>query len=218
MSDEERRVPIKVKVMDKRKARLEPESVEREPASEAPPAPLGEEASSDESTPPEADVAEPAAVEANESAPEHDYLDDLRRVQAEFDNYRKRTFKERQHAETRGMRQLVEQLLPVLDNFELAIAHGEGGSGVDLVFKELKSTLERAGLSEVPAEGLPFDPQVHEAVESVEDSAAEHPTVTAVYRRGYSFGGDVVRPAMVVVARPPEEQVEAGDAVAEGGG
>lgn len=146
----------------------------------------------------------------------HDYLDDLRRVQAEFDNFRKRTFRERQSAEARGKRRIVEQLLPVLDNFGRAIAHGEGGAGVELVFKELTSVLEGEGLAEIPAQGNAFDPRVHEAVESIEDDSVDHALVHAVYRAGYTFDGDVVRPAMVVVARPPDDS-STGD-VAEGGG
>ena len=150
-----------------------------------------------------------------DSAANRDYLQDLLRVQAEFDNFRKRTFKERQSAEARGKRRIVEQLLPVLDNFGRAIAHGEGGAGVELVFKELKSVLESEGLAEIPALGNAFDPQVHEAVESIEDGSVEHALVHAVYRPGYTFDGEVVRPAMVVVARPPDESTT--PEVAEGG-
>ena len=260
MTDDQRRVPIKVRVVDKRKTNPEPNADQTGPSdtsSAAPSAPFtqsvfegshssakggsadasgvggnsvregatsseGEALSSVDagvgSAEPDdsgasADGAPSAAVEAgeqeeNQTGVNRDYLDDLRRVQAEFDNFRKRTFKERQHAESRGKRLLVEHLLPVLDNFERAIAHGEGGGGVELVFRELKSTLESEGLAEIPAEGQPFDPQVHEAVESVEDPEVDHAMVTQVYRRGYSFGGDVVRPAMVVVARPVEETTE----------
>ena len=145
-------------------------------------------------------------------------MQDLLRERAEFDNFRKRTLRERQHAEARGKRLIVEHLLPVLDNFERAISHGEGGAGVELVFKELKSALASEGLAEIEAEGKPFDPQVHEAVESVEDTEVEQPMVTSVYRRGYTFGGEVVRPAMVVVARPVEDAVDDQAEVAGGGG
>lgn len=203
MADQER-VPIKVRVVDKRKSG-EAAKATPEEAVEASPAPTETEQIRVE-TEEEAWAAVPQApLPQPEPLEEHDYLDDLRRVQAEFDNFRKRTFKERQQAEARGKRALVGHLLPVLDNFELAIAHGEGGSGVELVFKELKSALEREGLAEIPAEGRPFDPQVHEAVESVEDETVDQATVTSVYRRGYTFGEDVVRPAMVVVARPVDE-------------
>lgn len=252
MTDGQRRVPIKVKVVDKRKAKPEtdPDVVAGlGAAEEAASAPLTqsvskgslrETASSSEegeSRPVEAGVvsaepgdsstvAEPsssAAVEAPiQSEAPRDYLDDLVRLQAEFDNFRKRTFRERQQAEAWGKRRIVEHLLPVLDNFERAIAHGEGGAGVELVFKELKSALEVEGLVEIESEGKPFDPQVHEAVESVEDPEVDQAMVTQVYRRGYTFAGEVVRAAMVVVARPADvaadnaEPAEAAD-VAEGG-
>lgn len=239
MTDDQRRIPIKVKVVDKRKTNADRASGDGT-SSEAPSAHLRQTvskpavregaSSSEGQTPPSVDAgfdfdedaspsegdASPAAVEAENLEDQgRDYLQDLLRVQAEFDNFRKRTFRERQQAEAQGKQRLIEHLLPVLDNFELAIAHGEGGAGVELVFKELKSSLEREGLAEIPAEGEVFDPQVHEAVESVEDPSVEQATVTKVYRRGYRFGDEVVRPAMVVVARPAESLGES--EVAEGG-
>ena len=207
MTDEQRSVPIKVRVVDKRKNKPEPE-VSAEP----------EEVESPDTSSTDAEQ-EPTATGTEEK--NRDYLQDLLRERAEFDNFRKRTFRERQQLEARGRRQIVEHLLPVLDNFERAIAHGEGGGGVELVFKELKSSLEREGLAEIAAEGKPFDPTIHEAVESVEDPDVEHETVTQVYRRGYTFAGEVVRPAMVVVARPVDEPVsepEVSEAEAAEGG
>jgi molecular chaperone GrpE len=133
---------------------------------------------------------------------ERDYLDDLRRVQAEFDNYRKRMMKQQAELAERATVRLVERLLPVLDNFERAISHGEGGDGVALVFKELKGALEAEGVEEIPSEGVPFDPRVHEAVESHEDEDVEEPISQSVYRRGYRMKDHIIRPAMVVVARP----------------
>jgi molecular chaperone GrpE len=135
---------------------------------------------------------------------ERDYLDDLLRLQAEFENFRKRTVREQTMTASRATARFVERLLPVLDNFELALGHGEGGSGVDLVFKELTETLRSQGLEEIEAEGKPFDPQVHDAVESRDDPAADEVVVAQVYRRGYLFKGQLLRPAMVVVTRPGE--------------
>lgn len=135
---------------------------------------------------------------------EHDYLGDLQRLQAEFDNYRKRVRVDQASASDRGGARVIEDLLPVLDNFERAIAHGEGGEGVQLVFKELKDTLERSGLEEVPGEGAPFDPNVHDAIESREVVGLEEPAIVEVYRRGYLHKGQLLRPAMVVVGRPLE--------------
>jgi molecular chaperone GrpE len=140
---------------------------------------------------------------------ERDYLDDLLRLQAEFENFRKRTVREQTMTSSRATARFVERLLPVLDNFELALGHGEGGSGVDLVFKELTETLRSQGLEEIEAEGKPFDPQVHDAVESRDDPAADEVVVAQVYRRGYLFKGQLLRPAMVVVTRPGELETHA---------
>jgi molecular chaperone GrpE len=146
-----------------------------------------------------------AVTTADPSAP--DYLGDLQRLQAEFDNFRKRTSREQAAVGKRATSLLVERLLPVLDNFELAIAHGEGGSGVELVFKELTESLSSAGLSEVASEGQPFDPQLHEAVET-RDADVPTPRVAQVYRRGYMFGDRLLRPAMVVVEAPTDRPSE----------
>ena len=163
------------------------------------------------------EAAEPAVTEEEvvDAAPEEqpEYLADLQRLQAEFSNYRKRMMRETAEAGARGAERLVVQLLPVLDNFERAIAHGEGGEGVGLVFKELQAVLETAGLEEVPGEGSPFDPQVHEAVDSREDGSVTEEVVRAVHRRGYTMNGKLLRAAMVGVARPvavepAEEPVE----------
>jgi molecular chaperone GrpE len=135
---------------------------------------------------------------------QRDYLADLQRLQAEFDNYRKRMMKEQSVLTSRATVQFIGRLLPVLDNFERAIAHGEGGEGVALVFKSLREALEAEGLSEIPAEGVAFDPNVHEAVSSHE-ADVELPVVESIFRRGYFIGDKVIRPAMVVVARPHEE-------------
>ena len=153
------------------------------------------------------DAAEETVVEdtppAEEAQP--DYLADLQRVQAEFSNYRKRMMRETAEASARGAERIVAQLLPVLDNFERAIAHGEGGEGVELVFKELKAVLESAGLEEVSGEGSPFDPQIHEAVESREDETVTEELVRAVHRRGYTMNGKLLRAAMVGVSHPASE-------------
>jgi molecular chaperone GrpE len=137
---------------------------------------------------------------------EHDFLDDLKRLQADFDNYRKRVARDQAVTTDRVKASVIEGLLPVLDNFERAIAHGEGGEGVELVFKEFKAALEREGLEEVPSEGVAFDPNVHEAVESRETEGLEEPTIIEVYRRGYLLREQLLRPAMVVVGRPTEQE------------
>ena len=144
----------------------------------------------------------PPPGSSSEGAP--DYLDDLKRLQAEFDNYRKRVMRDSAAAGDRAAARVIENLLPVLDNFERAIAHGEGGEGVQLVFKDLLAALESEGLEEVPAEGAAFDPTIHDAIESRAVAGLEEPAIVEVYRRGYIHKGQLIRPAMVVVGRPTE--------------
>jgi molecular chaperone GrpE len=136
------------------------------------------------------------------------YLDDLRRLQAEFDNYRKRTMREQTARIASASQALVSRLLSVLDNFELAVSHAEQSrdfdrmlKGVEMVFGELNDVLVGEGLVAIEASGKPFDPERHEAVVAVEEDGVEAGTVIDVIRKGYEFNGRVLRPAMVKVAR-----------------
>jgi molecular chaperone GrpE len=133
-----------------------------------------------------------------------EYLAHLQRTQAEFDNYRKRMLRDQTVHLERATGNLIEQLLPVLDSFELAL--GSAGTdverlrkGVELVYGEFLGALEKAGLERIEALGKPFDPEEHEAVMHVEDDGGE-PGVRDVVRSGYRFKGRVLRPAMVKVA------------------
>jgi molecular chaperone GrpE len=150
------------------------------------------------------DVAPQDAAELQASEVARDYLDDLKRLQAEFDNYRKRMMREQTEIASRASARLVERLLVVLDSFDRALAHGSTGDGLELVRKELMSVLAAEGLEAIDAFGKPFDPNLHEAVESHEQDDVSEPTCTEVYRTGYLLKGKVLRPSMVVVARPPE--------------
>ena len=152
----------------------------------------------------EADLARLTQIESERD----EYLDTLRRVQAEFENYRKRVIKEQTALVDRATSGLVEQLLPVLDSFELALKNlDSAGSdeiesvrkGLELVYAELLGALEKAGLSRIEAEGKPFDPNVHEAV--MQEDGDGEPVVTDVLRTGYTLKGRVLRPAMVKVTR-----------------
>ena len=152
----------------------------------------------------EADLARLSQLESERD----EYLDTLRRVQAEFENYRKRVIKEQTALVDRATEGLVEQLLPVLDSFELAVKNADAGGsedtesvrkGVELVYAELLGVLEKAGLSRIEAEGKPFDPNVHEAV--MQEDGDGEPVVTDVLRTGYTLKGRVLRPAMVKVTR-----------------
>ena len=129
------------------------------------------------------------------------------RVQADFENYRKRMLREQTALAERASESIVEQLLPVLDNFELALlslddADEKVRKGVELVYADFLSVLERAGLQKIPTDGEPFDPEVHEAVahEAAQEGGAGHPTVVETMREGYRLKGRVLRPAMVKVA------------------
>ena len=136
------------------------------------------------------------------------YLDDLRRLQADFDNYRKRTLREQTARTASASQALVARLLPVLDNFELAVSAAEQSrdfdrmlKGVEMVLGALREVLEGEGLVKIEAEGKPFDPERHEAVIAVEQEDAEPGTILDIVRAGYELGGKVLRPAMVKVVK-----------------
>lgn len=150
-------------------------------------------------------VIESAGGELERVTAERDeYLAHLQRTQAEFDNYRKRMLRDQTVHLERATGNLIEQLLPVLDSFELALNSAGTDAerlrkGVELVYGELLGALEKAGLERIEAHGKPFNPEEHEAVMHVEDDGGE-PGVRDVVRSGYRFKGRVIRPAMVKVA------------------
>jgi molecular chaperone GrpE len=145
-----------------------------------------------------------AAAEAK--AQEH--LNDLKRVAAEFENYKKRTAREQAALSARATEGLVKELLPIVDDLERALQAAEEHEeakleeGVRLVHRQLASALERQGLAEIETEGR-FDPHVHEALLS-QPSDAEEGSVIEVLQKGYRLGDRVLRPARVVVAAPKE--------------
>jgi molecular chaperone GrpE len=154
-------------------------------------------------------LIDPAGGEVERLTAERDeYLAHLQRTQAEFDNYRKRMLRDQTAHLERATGGLIEQLLPVLDAFELALnsagpISSDAGvdrlrKGVELVYGELLGALEKAGLERIEALGKPFDPEEHEAVMHVEEDG--EPGVRDVVRSGYRFKGRVLRPAMVKVA------------------
>ena len=149
-----------------------------------------------------------AADLARARAEAESYLDDLRRLQADFDNYRKRTLREQTARTASASQALVARLLPVLDNFELAVSAAEQSrdfdrmlKGVEMVLGALREVLEGEGLVKIEAEGKPFDPERHEAVIAVEQEGSEPGMVVDIVRAGYELGGKVLRPAMVKVAK-----------------
>ena len=145
-----------------------------------------------------------AALEAERD----EHLNDLKRVAAEFENYRKRVSRDQASLVARAHERLVKELLPVLDDLERALAAAEEHQeakleeGVRLVHRELKAALDREGLAEIETDGV-FDPHVHEALLS-QPSEAEEGSVLEVLQKGYKLGDRVLRPARVVVAAAQE--------------
>ncbi len=133
----------------------------------------------------------------------------LVRHQADFSNFRKRAEKENREAGQRATARIIEQLIPIVDGFEHALAaHREPQyegyrKGFELIYKQLIDNLARLGAERIDPQGKPFDPHLHQAVERSETT--EHPdgTVLEVYQPGYFYHGRVLRPAMVRVAVHP---------------
>lgn len=135
------------------------------------------------------------------------YLDHLRRLQAEFDNYRKRVLKEQTDLAELGAMPVARRLLEVLDDFELALMAADEThdfdkfvKGVELVYAKLADSLKAEGLERMEAQGQPFDPELHEALMQTGDGDGE-PVVVDVLRPGYTLKGRVLRPAGVRVER-----------------
>ena len=162
----------------------------------------------------EADVAEAeAAVETDLSELEQlqgeraELLDTLRRVQADFENYRKRVLREQTALVERATERLVEELLPILDSFDGALGGAAADNaeaekvrdGVVGIRTQLVTVLEKAGLERIDATGAEFDPNEHEAV--LQDDGDGDPRVGEIMRTGYRLKGRVLRPAMVRVTR-----------------
>ena len=142
-----------------------------------------------------------------------DTRDRLLRLQAEFENFRKRALRERQEAAQYGSQNLFKDLVSVVDNLERAIAHaresggGDLGSflqGVELVHRELLSIFERNHVTEIEALGKPFDPSLHEAMAQVESGAVPPNTVIDVLQKGFQLRDRLVRPSRVIVAKATE--------------
>ena len=136
----------------------------------------------------------------------------LLRTTADFDNFKKRAAREKQDAIKFANEGLLQKLIPVLDNFDMALAAAQnaGGSapqslqtGVSMIHQLLRSVLTEAGLEEVNAEGVTFDPNLHEAVSQKETTEAPEGQVVQQLRKGYKLRERLLRPATVVVAKQP---------------
>lgn len=157
----------------------------------------------------------PPEEEVLEVVPRKDYdqvFDRYVRLQAEYENYRKRTDREKTRWRVSANERLLADILPVVDSLELALRHArESGAGtalvdgVDLVLKQFQDVLARYGLEPIESEGRPFDPRIHEAVMRVDDPERDDNTVLEEYQKGYTLGGRTLRPSKVSVSRRPEE-------------
>ena len=155
---------------------------------------------------PESEKKEPSELEKAlaAQAKEHDqYL----RLAAEFDNFRKRTEKEKAAMYEIGAKDIIEKILPVLDNFErglAAVPEDEKGSsfaeGIEKIYKQFVKTLEDAGVETIEAVGQQFDPNLHNAVMHVEDEKYGENEIAMELQKGYKYRGSVVRHSMVQVA------------------
>ena len=130
--------------------------------------------------------------------------DRLKRLMAEFDNFKKRSSKERETLYNSLVSDIFTSLLPVIDNLEKAVESETTDEaykqGVELVLKQFKDVLASNGVQEIETVGQPFDPELHEAVASVEDSNLGEKIIKEEYRKGYKIGSKVIRHSMVVVA------------------
>lgn len=154
---------------------------------------------------------------AEEQRRAQEYLDHLRRMKAEFENFRKRTLRDQTRMLEMANRDIIVKLLPTVDDLERAIAAartpaaelGAAGQalkeGLELVHRQLVEMLRREGLTRLEAEGRRFDPETHEAVGMVATDAHPEDTVVAVVQAGYQLRDDLLRPARVLVAKAPND-------------
>jgi molecular chaperone GrpE len=135
-------------------------------------------------------------------------VDRLARLQAEFENARKRAVREQQDFREYALADAVKELLPTLDSFERALQTSAGDrsefrGGVELIYKQLQDALVKLGLRPIPAKGEPFDPHLHQAIEMVDTRDAKDHHVLEELQRGYKLKDRLLRPSMVKVANNP---------------
>jgi molecular chaperone GrpE len=158
----------------------------------------------------EVPVADPPAAvdEVEQLKTERDGLKELLlRRQAEFENFRKRTERERsEYLQYAGM-EMVKELLPILDDFERALKSDAGSpeyaKGVEMIYNRMYEALKKIGLEPMDATGKQFDPHLHQAVERVETKDSPDHTILGEFQRGYYFKGKLLRPSMVKVSVKP---------------
>lgn len=133
-----------------------------------------------------------------------EYCDGLKRNMAEFDNYKKRVAKEREGLYMSVVSDVIEAILPIIDNFEKAMAaeskDEDYKNGIELIYKDMLGILKKYNVEAIEDLGCTFDPMLHEAVMSVEDETKGEKEIVEVFRRGYKMGEKVVRHSLVKVA------------------
>ena len=151
------------------------------------------------------DVLEGDLEQARREAAAH--LETAQRVQAEFDNYRKRVARDAEDAAKRAGQRVIAEILPALDNLERALAHVEAGGdgaelagGVRMVLEQVLDVFAKEGVERIDPSGEPFDPNEHQAVGQAQRTDVPEGTVIEVYQSGYRMHGRVIRPATVVVS------------------
>ncbi|MCX7694563.1 MAG: nucleotide exchange factor GrpE [Caloramator sp.] len=134
----------------------------------------------------------------------NEYLELLKRTKAEFDNYRRRTQKEKETIYDDGFADAIKNILPILDNLERAVLSSEERTpfyeGVEMTLKLFKDTLSKLGIEEIPALNEKFDPNFHNAVMHIEDETLEENIIVEVFQKGYKYKEKILRYSMVKVA------------------
>lgn len=157
-------------------------------------------------TPEQVDELKERAAKADEN------WERLLRTTADFDNFRKRAAREKQDAIKFANEGLLQKLVPVLDNFDMALAAAQNDQseaaqsllkGINMIYQQMKNSLLEAGLEEIDAAGKVFDPNFHEAVSQKETTEAPEGQVVQQLRKGYKLRDRLLRPASVVVAKAP---------------
>ncbi len=205
MAEEKRRqIPIEDADAEKKAAAEEAEAEETK-AESAEAAAEQTEAEEAESADENAESAEDKPSEAEKKAEEQE-SERYMRLMAEFQNFKRRAAREKSDIHAYANEKIIGELLPVLDNFERALDTKsddvEGyAKGMQLIFTQLKTALEHAGLEEIPAMGEEFDPNVHNAVMTEDSEEIEDNHISKVLQKGYKLHDKVIRPSMVAVVR-----------------
>ena len=164
---------------------------------------------SQENNPDSSDDADTSQDDKNSKKSKHQQIieelnDKVMRQMAEFENFRKRSEKEKSKMYDMGAKNILEKILPVVDNFERGLESAEEGDsfadGMKMIYKQLMTSLEDIGVKEIEAEGKEFDPEYHNAVMHIDDEDEGENVVVEVLQKGYMYNDDVLRHAMVKVA------------------